>query len=137
VFLQNMLKNTAQLGVSAPALRTVSSATAQGYLPQYRGSAAASLAPAMLNISNHERGGGLNSSKTEQQLHSPDSIVPLSAPSPLSENRPLNRGRSPQPIQSMNDGLDAEGYLRHLTQKAEQGWNTNATGSGPAMGPGW
>ena len=143
VFLQNMLKSTAQFGISAPASRTLSSATAQGYLPQYRGFAAASLVPAMLNISNYERDGRHKSPKTEQQSHSLDGIIPVTTPSVLSENSPLNCGRSPQPAQPMSNSLDAEGYLRYLTQKAEdkriteQRWDVNTTGIRPVIGPDW
>ena len=48
-----MLKSTVQTPLVGTAVSgSVSPAVAQGYLPQYRGSAVASLAPAMLNVDN-------------------------------------------------------------------------------------
>ena len=136
MFLQNMLRSSAQMGMAAPALRTISSATAQGCLPQYRGSAAASLAPAMLSISSSERDAGHRSAKSEHQSWSVDGIVPVVVPSLLGENRPLNRDQSPRPIPPTVGALNAEGYMRYVAQKTdedkritENGWNANTSGS--------
>jgi hypothetical protein len=139
LFLHNMLRNTAQIAMAAPALGTVSSATAQGYLPQYRGSAAASLAPAMFHSPG--RDGEHQTSKVEQPPSSIDSIAPLIASNFLPENRPLNRDRSPV---RPSDTLGTEAYKRYLSRKAdgdkkviEQGWNANTTATGPVMGSDW
>lgn len=130
--------------MAAPALRTVSSATAQGYLPQYRGSAAASLAPAMLSMPSSERDAEHRSPKPEHQSRSVDGIVPAAEPSLLGENRPLNRDQSPRPIPPNSDTLDAEGYMRYLSQKADEnkritdnGWNANTSGSRHVTGSDW
>lgn len=145
MFLQNMLKNTAQMGMAAPALRTVSSATAQGYLPQYRGSAAASLAPAMFRIPTPERDHEHLSSKTELPNPSADIIIPASASRVLPENWPLHRSQSPRLIRPATNTLGAEEYMRCIiSQKAdedkriiERGWNARTTATGPVMGSDW
>lgn len=143
LFLQNMLKSDAQIGMAAPALRTVSSATAWGYLPQYRGSAAASLAPAMLSISTSERDGERPSPRFQQPKRHSDDGLPVIVPGHLSENRPLERDQPPRPLVPTGDGLDAEGYMRYLAQKdrdkriTEHGWNANAAGSRHVMGSDW
>lgn len=130
--------------MAAPALRTVSSATAQGYLPQYRGSAAASLAPAMLSIPGSELYGEHADLKFDPPNQSTSGGVPATPPSLLSENRPLKHVRSSRAARPTGDALDAEGYMRYLSQKAdedkrslESGWNANTTGTSPAMGSNW
>jgi hypothetical protein len=141
MFLHSMLRNPAQSTMAAPALSgTVSSATAQGYLPQYRGAAAASLAPTVFNISIAESEGERPAIKTDQ----PSGVAPLVAANFLPENRPLNRDRSPRPIRPSPDTMGAEGYMRYLSHKAdedkkiiEQGWNANTTATGPVMGSDW
>jgi hypothetical protein len=144
VFLQNMLKRTAQAGMAAPALRTVFSATAQGYLPQYYGSAAASLAPALFSIPTPARGGVHPSPKTEQSIPTVDGTIPINAANFLAENQPLNRNGCLRPIQTVSDALDGEGYMRYLSQKADedkriidQGWNASTTATGPVMSSDW
>jgi hypothetical protein len=135
LFLQSMLRNSPQVAMAAPALSgMVSSATAQGYLPQYHGAAAASLAPAAFNIPTTER----NSERNGMKMDVSSGIAPLIAANFLPENRPLNRDR-PAP-----DNLGAEGYMRYISQKAdedqkiiEQGWNANTTATGPVMGSDW
>lgn len=126
--------------MAAPALSgRVSSATAQGYLPNYRGAAAASLAPAAFNVTATER----NSERQGMKMNLPNGdsplvVAPLIAANFLPENRPINRDRrSP-------DTMDAEGYTRYISQKAdedrkiiEQGWNANTTATGPVMGSDW
>lgn len=136
-----MLRNSVPGTMAAPALSgTVSSATAQGYLPQYRGAAAASLAPSAFNITAFDRDSESLTMKQDQSHGN----VPLVAANFLPENRPLNRDRSPQPIRPSPDTMGAEGYMRYLSQKAEedkkiieQGWNSNTTATGPVMGSDW
>lgn len=126
--------------MSSPALLGgITSATAQGYLPQYRGSAAASLSPAILNVAGVDRDQDHSTSKIESPRVANGSFAGVNV---LSENRPLSRAipivRLPGEI------MDAEGYMRYLAQKAEDdkqvkqhGWNTNTTGTGPVMGSDW
>ena len=113
-----MLKNATQTPMVGTALSgTVSSATAQGYLPQYRGSAAASLAPAMLNHATVDRDSeGLRAaSEITKESIGGLSIVPTQIILP--ENRPLNTDR----IQALStlggDTMRAENYMRYLAQK--------------------
>ena len=147
-----MLRNAAAT-MAAPALSgAVSSATAQGYLPQYRGSAAASLAPTMITMNALEREDENSAMKADQVKASVDNsikvsmegAVPLIAANFLPENRPINRDRPHRPILASVESMGAEGYMRYLAQKAEndkkvvgQGWNPNTTGTGPVMGSDW
>lgn len=130
------------MGMAAPALRTVSSATAHGFLPLYRGSAAASLAPAMLIVPGAERISNRHSLKIDQQGRSGEGRAAFSGI--MNENQPLKANQSPGPLQPTRDALDAEGYMRYLTQRAdeerritEHGWNANASGSTHAPGSNW
>ena len=153
-FMKNMLRNAAASAtMAAPALSgRVSSATAQGYLPQYRGSAAASLAPAMLNISTLKREDEIASMKVDEPKASMgndikvslEGVVPLIAANFLPENRPTDRDRPRRPILASVEAMGAEAYMRYLAQNAdndkkilEQGWNSNTTGKGPVMGSDW
>ena len=154
LFLQNMLRNTAAATMAAPALSgAVSSATAHGYLPQYRGSAAASLAPAMLNtmttVEREDEAGGTKIDHIKISANgdfkvSTEGVAQLIAANFLPENRPVNRDRPRRPIRASVETMGAEGYMRYLAQKAEddkkileQGWNSNTTGTGPVMGSDW
>ena len=140
LFLQNMLRNTTQTTMAAPALSgAVSSATARGYLPQYRGSAAASLAPAMLTNPASGRDTEPPSAKPDGPKEYNGSIAPLVAANFLPENRPLNRDQISRP-----ETMGADAYMRYITRKADddpkvvdQGWNSNTTGTGPVMGSNW
>lgn len=132
-----MLKNTAQVAQAVSG--TVSSTTAQGYLPQYHGSAAASLAPAITNIATSDRESERITNKTQST-----GVAPLIAANFLPENRPLNRDRTPRPIRPSPETMGAGAYMRYVAQKAEadkkvieQGWNANTTGMGPVMGSDW
>lgn len=88
-----MLRNVTQAPiVGTPVSGTVSSATAQGYLPQYRGSAAASLAPVEVGKATTT-----NASSTTFNY----------------ENRPLSQQRHSRVV----DTMTAENYLRYVTQK--------------------
>lgn len=135
LFLQNMLKNTATM--SSPALiRGVTSATAQGFLPAYRGSAAASLSPTILNVAGVDRGLETSDSKIESPKVANGSSFGAKV---LSENRPLSRAIPI--IRPPPENMDAEGYMRYLSQKAaddqqskEQGRSANITGNGPVLG---
>lgn len=154
MFLQNMLRNTAAATMAAPAVScAISSATAQGYLPSLRGSATASLAPAMLNtLTTMEREDVTGVMKIDHIKISADGdfevstegVAPLVAANFLPENRPIDRDRPRRPVRASVETLGAEGYLRYLTQKAEddkkivgEGWNSNTTGTGPVMGSDW
>lgn len=114
MFLQQMLKNEGQAGT--PLMGTVSSATAQGFLPQYRGSAAASLAPA-----EYVPYKSASSKSTNSQT----------------ENRPLNQDKYER--SGFPAPQTAQEYLRqisdqlHETEKGniDQGWNPNTTRTGP------
>jgi hypothetical protein len=136
-----MLGNSIQASMTAPALSgTVSAATAQGYLPQYPGAAAASLAPSAFSVTAPDRDTDRSTLKPEQLL----GIVPLIAANFLPENRPLNRDQSPRPIRPSPDTIGAEGYMRYISKKddqdkkiLEQGWNANTTATGPVIGSNW
>lgn len=124
---------------------TVSSATAQGYLPQYRGSAAASLAPAVLNIPSAERDSEHSTTKVDTAKDSVFGLTSLTAVNFLPENHPLTQDRTQRPIAASADALDAEGYLRMLgrmgddnnKEDVEQGWSGKTSGSGPVMSSEW
>lgn len=112
---------------------------AQGYLPQYRGSAAASLAPAVINTSAVDRERDIKTAK-----ESINGVMPLKAANFTPENRPINRDRSPRAILLSPESLGAEGYMRYITARAgddkkivESGWNSNTAGTGPVMGSDW
>lgn len=144
MFLQSMLRNTPRSAMAAPALRTVSSATAQGCLPQYRGSAAASLVPAMLSHYSPGRDGEYGSLKVEQPGHSGDGTTAVPGSDFLTENRPLHWDQSPHTIRSSSNTPGAEEYMRYLAQKADQdkraikhGWNAFTTTTGTITGPNW
>lgn len=137
-----MLRNTAQVTMAAPALSgAVSSATAQGYLPQYRGAAAASLAPTALNMTTTDREGYRVNAKTSQP--SSPSFATLTSANFLSENRPLNRNRSPLLARPSPKNLGAEEHVRYVIEKDEDqkiieaGWNAKTTATGPVMGSDW
>lgn len=118
MFLQKMLKNEGRAGT--PLSGTISSATAQGYLPQYRGSAAASLAP------------------NEYVSHKSASAKVTSS---QSENRPINQDRYERNGTPAPEPMSATEYLRYVstkgyeTEKAtiDAGWNSNTTAFGPVQ----
>ena len=140
--------------MAAPAVSgSISSATAQGYLPSHRGSAAASLAPTIFNtltmLERKDESGTLTIDHIKINADgkfevSTEGVAPLIAANFLPENRPLDRDRPRRPVHASVETLGAEGYLRYLTQKAEgdkkiaeEGWNSNTTGTGPVMGSDW
>jgi len=127
-----MLRNTTLAAMSAPAPALsgkVSSTTAQGYLPIYRGSAAASLSPTM----------------TDYKANSNNEAPGLLAAKTLPENQPLNvDGRSRVSIKTSTESIGAQTYMRYLANKAdndqkiiESGWNANTNATGPVMGSDW
>lgn len=129
--------------MSGPALSGgVSSAIAHGYLPHYRGTAAAALSPALLNVAGIERDLDHDTMKTESPKDVNGASPHNNAANNLSENRPLSRAIPI--VRPAPETMDAEGYMRYLTQKAdddkkvsELGWNPNTTGKGPIMGSDW
>ena len=129
-FLQNFLKNHANM--SSPALPGgVTIATAQGHLPAYHGTAAASLSPAMLNLPGLARNSDVFASKLQQPVVVNGSTIPVKPSKPFSENsRPLSRAI---PIVRPPDSLDAEGYVRLIHNKQD----ATRTGTGPVMGSDW
>ncbi|KUJ22947.1 uncharacterized protein LY89DRAFT_162151 [Mollisia scopiformis] len=137
LFLQNILKKEAPM-VGSALSGTISSATAQGYLPPYRGSAAASLAPAVMNMQHTDSDGENGGSKRDSKHFS--GPAQAMATSFLPENRPFNSERIPRAAPTS----EAESYMRYLTTKEEndkriieQGWNANTTGVGPITGSDW
>ncbi|CZS92754.1 uncharacterized protein RAG0_03271 [Rhynchosporium agropyri] len=118
MFLQKMLRNEGR--ASTPSSGTISSATAQGYLPQYRGSAAASLAPAE---------------------YVPYKSASSTATSSQSDNRPLGQGKNDRHGNPAPDSMSATEYLRYVSAKAyetekstiDRGWNPNTTAFGPVL----
>ncbi len=138
-----MLRNTPQATMVGSALSgTISSATAQGYLPQYRGSAAASLAPAMLNLPTVDRDGERLIFKDAKDAVG--SISPMVVSSYLPENLPLNRDRTRRPSPTTVDGFGAESYMRYLSQKDDMDKRTvdaglagTASAAGPVVSAGW
>lgn len=118
---------------------TISSATAQGYLPPYRGSAAASFTPAVKSSQNP--GFGIENMGSKHEGKHFAGQVPAMASSFLSENVPFKPERYPRPIIPPQN---AEAYMRYLALKddddkqvGEQGWNANTTGTGPVNGSDW
>jgi hypothetical protein len=141
-----MLRKTTQSPMIGTTLSgTVSSATAQGYLPQYRGSAAASLAPTVLNIPSAERESERSTTKVDTVKDSLFGLTSFTTANFLPENRPLSRDRTHRPITASADALDAEGYLRTVgrmdddnhKEDVEQGWSSKTSGSGPVMSSEW
>jgi hypothetical protein len=137
-FLQNILKKEAPM-VGSALSGTVSSATAQGYLPPYFGSAAASLTPSAMNKQYLDTDGEHTGTKRDPSKN----VTSLSgmATSFLPENRPFNSERYHRAI---SPATTAEGYMRYLSDKdekdkqiVESGWNANTTGIGPVSGPDW
>ncbi|KAH7346504.1 hypothetical protein BKA65DRAFT_278292 [Rhexocercosporidium sp. MPI-PUGE-AT-0058] len=118
MFLQKMLKNEGRAGT--PLSGTISSATAQGYLPQYRGSAAASLAPAD---------------------YVPYKSASAKVTNLQSENRPISQDRYERNGTPAPESMSATEYLRYVsakgyeTEKAtiDAGWNSNTTARGPVQ----
>lgn len=145
LFLQNMLKNTTQTQMTSPALSgAISSATAQGYLPQFRGSAAASLAPAIVNFSTGERDSVRSMARPETARDSAVGAASSLAANFLPENRPLNVTHLQRPTPPPVETMGAEEYVRYLTQKdeadkklLEKQWNTEENGTGPISGSDW
>lgn len=111
---------------------TVSSATAQGYLPAYTGSAAASLYPSTSNLRQSAATSDYVGSKRDSRYVSGN--VPVMTTNSLPENRPFNSSAP----------TSAESYMRHISSKdrsdrliVEQGWNSKTTGTGPISGSDW
>jgi len=131
LFLQNMLKNATQTPMVGTALSgTISSATAQGYLPQYRGSAAASLAPAMLNHVTVDRDPEGSQAAAEIIKEPIGGLSILPAQVILPENRPLNTDRI-QALSSLGgDTMRAENYMRYLAQKDKKALSAELPAAG-------
>lgn len=118
--------------MSSPALSGgVTIATAQGHLPAYHGTAAASLSPALLNVPGLTREMDNPLSKLQTPAIVNGSTIPIKASKPLSENsRPLSRAI---PIVRPPDSLDAESYMRMIHNKQD----VVRPGTGPVMGSDW
>lgn len=142
LFLQNMLKNT-QTQMSAPLSGTISSATAQGYLPQYRGSAAASLAPTMVNLQGADRESERSMAKAEFSYGPTGATSSFNSANFLADNLSISGTRLQRPVPPPTENMGAEGYMRYLSQKddtdnkgAEKLTNTES-GTGPISGSDW
>jgi hypothetical protein len=113
------MKSASQSPMVGPALSgAITSATARGYLPLYRGSAVASLAPAMLNHANPDR----DSQRCLETMKDAGNILNslTSAVDILSENRPPHLERPQlQAFQGCED-LGAQEYMRYLAQKDDK-----------------
>ena len=116
--------------MSSPALSGgVTIATAQGHLPPYRGTAAASLSPTMLSLPGDERESAVNLSKLQQPSVVNGSTIPFKTNKTLLENsRPPSRAI---PIVRPPSSLDAESYVRLIHNKQD------ASRIGPVMGSDW
>ncbi|CAG8961119.1 hypothetical protein HYFRA_00002662 [Hymenoscyphus fraxineus] len=125
LFLQNMLsKSTAMTGSAVSG--KVSSATATGYLPLYRGTAMASLAPTFSNASSER-----DTETTVKPQFSRDNTFSSVG------------GSGSNGSESIEDLTSAEGYMRYLAQKrpdskkfAEQTLTPDPL-TGPVMGSDW
>ena len=116
IFLQNMLRNATQSPMVGSALSgRVSSATAQGYLPQYRGSAAASLAPAMLNHASADH--DIDHKQASSDITKEPATGIVNSQFMLSENRPFVNERMHSVSSVGGDSMRAESYMRYLAQK--------------------
>lgn len=112
---------------SQASLGEVTTATAQGHLPQFRGTG--SVSPAMLSVAGFDRDQVHATGKIQSPSVVNGSTFPFKSSKPLSENnRPLSRAI---PIVRPPDSLDAEGYMR-LVQKKQEPSKT-----GPVMGSDW
>ena len=130
-----MLKTSGQATKSMTGFAvsgTVSSATAAGFLPQYRGSAAASLAP---TISNAVAQRDIEEALAKVQIVREDSA----ASTLVGENRPLSPTVGPEDTSN-----DAAGFLRSIVRKTDddkkmiaQGWKTSPTGFRTTIGTDW
>jgi hypothetical protein len=134
--------------MASPALSgAVSSATAQGYLPQYRSSAAASLAPAMVNYSTSERDSERSMAKSELTYDNAIGGASILAANFLPENRPLNVNRLQRPTPPPVETMGAEEYMRYLTERDEadkklfekhyKNTDGSQSGTGPVPGSDW
>lgn len=106
--------------MSGPALSGgVTAATAQGHLPQYRGTAAASFPPVLSSYVTLDRDQPTPVLVNyEQPMVANGSVAVAKPPSLLSENRPLSRAI---PIVCPNsNSLNAASYMRQLNQKQNQ-----------------
>jgi hypothetical protein len=112
--LRGMLSNNPHTSMAA-ATGALSSATARGYLPQYGGSAAASLGPSMTNTAVSSP-----SYKQVGKVYATDSVA-----SALNENRP------PTSSSTFKDGARAKDLLQSLHRQDEDtqdsGYGSNAS----------
>lgn len=130
--LKSMLKNK-QGGVLSPPLSgEMSSATAQGYLPQYRGAAAASLAPSIIGANTPSR-------KFEKNF-----ISGNNGRSNRTNSRASNRteNRAPSRMTTADDDdMRAADLLRRIREQdtaiLNQSWNSKTKGIGPIHGSDW
>lgn len=121
-FLHGMLSPTLNYGLAAsatPLSGTMSSATAQGYLPQYPGAAAASLAPTIAGYSNSQRS---SSPKFNDKLYrQPGETVSLDQTSQYassSENLPFGaRMVSASHDATPSQGMSASESLRQVSNR--------------------
>jgi hypothetical protein len=123
------MKNSPVTTISSPLSGTVTSTNAQGILPQYRGSAVASLTPSMA----HAPVPHIVSQIPPSKLTHSDSVGSFRL-----ENHPPSRANS----SVEQDPFTAADLLRKITSQdlehqAAEGWNINTTGTGPISGSDW
>lgn len=110
-----------------------SSTTAQGYLPQYRGSAAVALAPSMSSVNASSQGrDNYNPFAEASKTNRANSIASLRA-----ENRPPL-----VPAHPHRDTTSAADLLRRINRQEKElhhdpGFNANTTGVGPTFSSDW
>ncbi|RFU34541.1 hypothetical protein B7463_g1778, partial [Scytalidium lignicola] len=115
LFLQTMLRHTAGIQMSAPAVSgAVSPTTAQGFLPLYCDSATASCSPAMTDVPTTT-----NDSLQETFRH--EGFTPAYK---ALENMSLKYSTSARATRPSVDNVAAEPLLRYLVQKAEEDQKT-------------
>lgn len=107
-----------------------SSTTVEGYLPQYRGSAATALAPSISSINASSQ--GLDNINIEEGKSGRETF----ATSVRTENRPPLIQAHPS-----RDVASATDLLRRLNRQDKEhhdpGFNANTTGIGPTFGSDW
>lgn len=118
VFLQNMLKNVSQSG---PVLSgSITPTIAQGFLPQYRGSAAASLTPTMMNNTVADRDLSYSQSGSESVNDMGKATVAFMHTDVLAENRPPQMSRRSYQVTGGSEDSGAQEYMRHIAQKDDK-----------------
>lgn len=132
--LQGMLRNRPHIPL-APATGAMSPATARGFLPLYRGSAAASLAPSINTITAPSMG----LEKSSQCYGDDMPSHPDSGDSTLAENRPLScltaasKDSLGSPHKLWRTKRSAKDHKDNINSRLDQ----HTAGTGPVGGSEW